>query len=83
MGPATHSVDLRISGGRVASDVLVDDGEIVGLVGPDVPAEAAKTIARIETTLVRGVEVYADGKSSGSPVRAARPQEEKPSEVRT
>jgi dihydroorotase len=45
------SVDVRISGGRVAtvtgsydSDVLVTDGKIVGLVGPDVPAEAAKTI---------------------------------------
>ncbi|MCW2929496.1 MAG: dihydroorotase [Actinomycetia bacterium] len=45
------SVDLRISGGRVAtatgsfaSDVLVSNGKIVGLVGPDVPAEAAKTI---------------------------------------
>lgn len=45
------SVDLRISGGRIAtasgsfhSDVLVDDGKIVGLVGPNVPAEAARTI---------------------------------------
>jgi len=45
------SVDLRLSGGTVATpsgtvaaDVLVKDGKIAGLVSGDVPAEAAETV---------------------------------------
>jgi dihydroorotase len=67
------SVDLRISGGdvatptgKVAADVLVDGGRIVGLVDRAVPAEANKTIDATGRVVLPGmVDVHVHTREPG------------------
>lgn len=67
------TVDLRIAGGRVATpagtvsaDVLVQDGLIVGLVGHDVPLDAARTIDATGKLVLPGmVDVHVHTREPG------------------
>jgi dihydroorotase len=67
------SVDLRISGGdvatptgKVAADVLVDGGRIVGLVDRAIPAEANKTIDATGRVVLPGmVDVHVHTREPG------------------